>query len=47
MHLRVHPEGPEENPARDEEDMMPVADADEVERIIAAAEEEAFRQQKD
>ncbi len=45
--LPVYTEGPEENPARDEEDMMPVADADEVERIIAAAEEEAFRQQKD
>lgn len=45
--LPVYTEEPEENPARDEEDMMPVADADEVERIIAAAEEEAFRQQKD
>ena len=45
--LPVYTEEPEENLARDEEDMMPVADADEVERIIAAAEEEAFRQQKD
>ena len=45
--LPVYTEEPEENPARDEEYMMPVADADEVERIIAAAEEEAFRQQKD
>lgn len=47
MPLPVYTEEPEENLARDEEDMMPVADADEVERIIAAAEEEAFRQQKD
>lgn len=45
--LPVYTEEPEENPARDEEDMMSVVDADEVERIIAAAEEEAFRQQKD